>query len=144
MTPVAWSPPDHWAETQQQLKTSGQVTLDAAGNGVLYFTPPSARQRWLVTSVVVQTNQAANATVVPVAQLALNTVSIGTMSAGNNQGASWSGNQDIFTGEVDVGPCDFLAVLFTPPPGAAPSQIAQLAGVIASAVVKGQSFTRRA
>lgn len=141
---MAWSPPAHWTETQQQLKVSGQVTLDATGNGVLNFTPPSARMRWLVTSVKVATNQAANATVVPVAQLALNTQSIGAMSAGNDYGASWSGNQDTFQGEWDVGPCDYVSVLFTPPPGSTAGQIAQLAGVIASAVVTGQSFTRRA
>lgn len=141
---MAWSPPAHWTETQQQLKVSGQVTLDSTGNGVLYFTPGSSRQRWLVEQVVVSTSQAANATVVPVAQLALNTHDIATMSAGNNQGASWSGNQDTFQGEWDVGPCDYVSVLFTPPPGSTAGQIAQLAGVIASAVVTGQSYTRRA
>lgn len=141
---MAWSPPTNWTETQQQIKRSGQVTLDAKGNGVLYFTPTHARMRWLVTSVQVSTNQAANATVVPVAQLALNTNDIGSMSAGNNYGASWSGNQDTFQGEWDIGPCDYISVLFTPPPGSTPTQIATLVGVIASAVVTGQSFTRRA
>ena len=60
--------------------------------------PDNARQRWEVTSVVVSTNQAANATVVPVATVALNTSDISVLSAGNNRGQSWSGNQDTFTG----------------------------------------------
>jgi hypothetical protein len=141
---MAWSPPQKWAETQVQLKRSGQVTLNAAGQGVLIFTPNSARTRWLVTTVVVSTNQPAAATVVPVATLAVNTVSLSTMSPGNSQGASWSGNQDVFSGEWDVGACDFVSVLFSPPPGSTGAQIAQLAGVIASAVVSGQAFTRRA
>lgn len=141
---MPWQPPDHWTEVQSQLKQSGQVTLDANGNGVLYFTPDSARQRWEVTSVVVTTNQPANATVVPQAQLAINTADLSTMSQGNGRGASWSGNQDTFQGLVEVGPVDYLTILFNAPPGATGGQIAQLAGVMASVVVTGSKFTRRA
>lgn len=140
---MSWSPPDSWTEVEHQLRQSGQVTLDSTGNGVLFFSPAGAHHRWVVRSVVVQTNQTANATTVPVAQLALNTTAISTMSQGNNKGASWSGNQDIFQGEMDVGPCDFLTVLFTPPPGSSAAQIAVLAGVIGSAVISGQRFVRR-
>lgn len=141
---MPWQPPDHWTETQSQLKQSGQVTLDANGNGVLYFTPDSARQRWEVTSVVVTTNQPANAVVVPQAQIAINTADLITMSQGNNRGASWSGNQDTFQGLVEVGPVDYLTILFNPPPGSTGAQIAQLAGVMASVIVTGSKFTRRA
>lgn len=126
-----------------QLKVSGQVTLDANGNGVLLWTPDSARQRWVVTGVNVATNQASSATVVPVSAVALNTTAVSTLSAGNSRGASWSGNQDTFAGQIDVGPCDQLSVLFYPPPGQA-GAAAALAGVIASAVVTGQKYTRRA
>lgn len=135
--------PLYLSETYGQLKKSGQVTLDANGNGVLYFTPDSARQRWEVTSVVVTTNQAANATVVPQAQLAINTADLGTMSQGNNRGATWSGNQDTFQGLVEVGPCDYLTILFNAAPGSTPGQIAQLVGVVASVIVSGSKFTRR-
>lgn len=131
-------------ETYGQLKKSGQVTLDANGNGVLYFTPDSARQRWEVSSVVVTTNQPSNASVVPQAQVALNTADLSTMSEGNGRGASWSGNQDTFQGNIDVGPCDYLTILFNAPPGSTPAQVAILAGVVASAVVTGSKFTRRA
>lgn len=137
---MAWLPPAHWVEQQLQLKKSGQVKLDANGNGTLYFTPDNARQRWVVTSVVVSTNQAATVTLTPVATLALNSNDIGSMSAGNQRGASWSGNQDTFTGNLDVGPCDNLSVIFSPPSGQSP---ASLVGVIASAVVTGVKFTRR-
>lgn len=140
---MPWQPPDHWVEVQSQLKQSGQVTLDANGNGVLYFTPDSARQRWEVTSVVVTTNQPANATVTPQAQVAINTADLGTMSQGNSRGASWSGNQDTFQGLVEVGPVDYLTILFNAPPGSTGAQKAQLTGVIASAVVTGSKFTRR-
>jgi hypothetical protein len=128
-------------EVSGQLKQSGQVILDASGNGVLTFDPANGRQRWEVTGIIVSTDQDADATVVPVATIALNTVSIATMSAGNNRGASWSGNQDTFTGQTDVGPCDFLTVAFSPAPG---QDGTQLAGVTAAAVVTGTKYTRRA
>jgi hypothetical protein len=109
-------------EIQSQLRTAGSVTLDGNGNGVIIFDTNSANQRWEVTSITVKTNQPANATTVPVAQIALNTTDVSTMSDGNNRGATWSGNQDIFQGTVDVGPVDFLSVIFGPPPGTGTSQ----------------------
>jgi hypothetical protein len=128
-------------EIQSELKKSGQVKLGADGLGVLYFDPDNARQRWEVTSVVVTTDQMADATTIPVVTIALNTVTLETMSGGNQRGATWSGNQDVFTGLVKVGPCDFFAVLFTPPPG---QDGTPLVGVVATAVVTGTKFTRRA
>lgn len=127
-------------EIQSQLKKSGQVTLNAAGNAVLQFYPDHANQRWEVDSVVVATNQAATATTVPYVSLALNTVDAATASAGNAQGSTWNGNSETFTGKILVGECDFLAVLFTPPTG---SSGTPLSGVIGSAVVTGTKFTRR-
>jgi hypothetical protein len=141
---MSWSPPAAWTETEQQLKQSNQIVLDVNGLGVLHFAPTSARMRWVISSVSVKTDQEANATVVPLARLALNTDTLSTMSDGNDMGASWSGNQDVFSGEWDVGPCDYMAVLFYPPPGSSPAQIAMLAGVNAKAVVTGSSFVRRA
>lgn len=122
------------------LRKSGTVTLDAGGHGTLTFDPDNAHQRWEVTGVVVSTNQDATATTVPVATLAVNTVSYGTMSPGNQRGASWNGNQDTFRGQLDIGPADFLTVLFTPPAGSAG---APLSGVVATAVVSGTKYTRR-
>lgn len=134
------STPAPVTETQTILKKSGSCVLDATGNGVITFDPDNARQRWEVTSVVVGTNQPATATVVPVCTLGINTVTMATMSQGNQRGASWNGNQDTFTGEIDIGPCDFLSVIFSPPAG---TSGAAMAGVIASAVVTGSKYTRR-
>ena len=128
-------------ETTGILRKTGQVKLDANGNGVLTFDPDNARQRWEVTSVVVTTDQAATATTIPVVTLAINTTALSTMSAGNQHGATWSGNQDTFQGNLPVGPCDYLSILFSPAPGASGTP---LAGVIAAAVVGGTKYTRRA
>jgi hypothetical protein len=137
---MGWTPPDHWVETQAQLKKNGYCTLNSQGQGVITFDPDSARQRWVVTTVVVKTNQAFSAGTVPTVQLALNSVTIPTMSDGNARGSSWSGNQDTWTGEVDVSSGDFLSVLFAPPAGMSG---ASLSGVQCTAVVTGVKYNRR-
>lgn len=131
-----------WAsEIPGDLKKSMQASLDATGNTVIIFGPDHANQRWEVTAVEVHTNQAATATLVPNAVPALNTTSFATLSAGNRRGAAtWSGNNDIFRGLIEVGPCDFLSILFYPPVG---QSGAPLSGVIASAVVTGTKYTKR-
>lgn len=137
---MGWEPPDHWSEIKSQLRKSGQVTLNSAGKGYIAFDPDSMRQRWVVTSVVVTTNQNASSTVVPVATVALNSTDVSTASPGNLDSATWSGNQDTWDGEMDVGPCDFFAVLFAPPTGQSGTP---LSGVICTAVIKGTKYTRR-
>lgn len=127
-------------EIKADLKKSGQVELNASGVGVLQFFPEHANQRWEVDSVVVSTNQPATATTVPVATLALNAVDPTTSSPGNQQGSTWNGNQETFSGQILVGECDFLSVMFTPPAGASGTP---LAGVIGTAVITGSKFTRR-
>jgi hypothetical protein len=127
-------------ETATLLKKSGTVTLDASGNGVLLFDPDNANQRWEVTSVIVSTNQPVGATVVPLVTLARNTTSLSTMSEGNTEGMTWSGNQDVFSGQMNLGPCDFAAVIFAPPPGLVGTP---MAGVLASVVLTGTKYTRR-
>lgn len=137
---MGWTPPDHWIETQAQLKKSGTVTLNSAGEGTIYFTPDTARQRWVVNTVVVTTNQAFSAGTVPTVTLALNSNDVTTMSDGNNMGQTWSGNQDTYTGETDVGPCDSLSVIFSPPTGMAGTS---LSGVICTAQIRGVKYNRR-
>ena len=73
--------------------------------------------------------------------MALNTSDITVLAPGNNRGQSWSGNQDTFTGKTDVGPCDYLAIGFSPAPG---QSGAVMSGVIAQAVVTGTYYVRRA
>jgi hypothetical protein len=138
---MGWTPPAHWVETQAQLKKSGQVTLDSTGQGTIFFTPDSARQRWVVNTVIVSTNQQFNAGTVPTAQIALNSNDVTTMSDGNGRGSTWSGNQDSYTGEIDVGPCDNLSVIFAPPTGQSGTS---MSGVICTAIVTGVKYTRRA
>lgn len=140
---AGFTAPPHWTETAGQLRKSGQVTLNSNGTGTLTFDPDHANQRWVVTGVVVSTNQAATATVIPQCTIALNTTDQTQLSASNNQGTSWSGNNDTFSRAVDVGPCDFLSVMFFPPPGSSPAQVAALAGVIATALLTGTKYTRR-
>jgi hypothetical protein len=128
------------AELEGDLKKSGQVTLNASGNGVLSFSTDHANQRWEVTSVVVSTNQNANAVVVPFVTLAENTTDISTLSAGNQRGSTWNGDKETFAGLWKLGPMDFLSVFFAPPTG---QSGASMSGVIASAVVSGTKYTRR-
>jgi hypothetical protein len=137
-----FEPPPDWSELRGQLKLNQSVALDATGSGVIFFQAGSANQRWVIRHVVVSTNQPATATVVPYATLALNTTSLSAMSQGNQRGTSWAANNDTFTGMMDVGQCDYLTVLFYPPPGATPAQIAALAGVQATAVATGTRYTR--
>jgi hypothetical protein len=128
-------------EIPSDLKKSKQVTLDAGGNGVILFDPDHANQRWEVRSITVGTNQNATATVVPYVTPAINTVSLATLSPGNQRGAAtWSGNNDVFTGLIDVGPCDFLSLIFSPPRG---GNGAALSGVIGFAIVTGTKYTKR-
>jgi len=128
-------------EISSLLKKNMSVTLSSSGQGTIIFDPDNARQRWEVTYIVVSTNQNATATVIPVVTIALNTTSFSQMSQGNQRGASWSGNQDTWSGKIDLGSCDFLSILFTPPAG---NNGSALSGVIASAIVTGTKFTRRA
>lgn len=137
-------PNPNWTETATQLRKTSTVTLDANGQGVITFDPDSASQRWVVEQVIVSTNQAQAATVVPIATVALNTTSFSGLSAGNQRGSfTWSGNNDAFTGEMDVSPMDFLSVIWAPGPGATAAQIALLPGVVATATVIGVKYTRR-
>jgi len=128
-------------EIEGLLYKAGRVTLDSSGNGVITLDPASARERWEVESVVVSTSQAATATTVPVATVGKNTSVVSQLSQANNHGQSWSGNQDVFTGRIDISPADYLSILFSPPPG---NNGAALSGVIAYATVTGKRYTRRA
>lgn len=140
---AGFTPPPHWGETSSQLRKSGQVTLNAAGLGVLTFETDSSNQRWVITQVVVNTNQPATAITVPQCTLALNTTDITQLSQGNTRGTTYSGNNDTFAASVDVGPMDYASLLFFPPPGSTQAQVTALAGVIAGATVQGVKYTRR-
>ena len=133
-------PPDHWGEVSGALRKFGSVKLDGSGFGVIELQPDNGNQRWVVSSIVTQTNQAAQATLVPYVTGALNSYTLSTLSLGSQFGSSYSGNNDTFGGSLDVNPTDTFCVLYYPPPGQDGSP---LAGVIASAVVRGTYYTRR-
>ena len=136
-----FTPPDHWTEIASQLRKSGSVTLDSNGKGYVSFSTDSANQRWVVDTVIVNTNQSATATLVPYATGALNTTDISQMSPGNQLGTTYDGNNDSFGApSFDLHPVDFYSVLWYPPPG---QSGAALAGVIATAVILGTKYTRR-
>lgn len=138
---MGWQPPDHWREQQGQLKKNGTVTLNSTGQGTIFFQPDSARQRWVIDRIVVTTNQAFSAGTVPTVTLAVNSIDITTMSDGNQQGQTWSGNQDTWEGSIDIGSADFFSVIFAPPTGQAGTS---LNNVICAAAVYGVKYTRRA
>lgn len=140
---MPWQPPDLWVETQGQLRMSSSVKLDATGQGTITFDPDHANQRWVVESVVVSASLVGLPSAVPIVNLALNSHSMSTLSLGNQLGSTYSGNQDSFTGSIDVGPCDFLTVLFAPAPGATVAQIAYLSGTVCTAIITGSKFSRR-
>jgi hypothetical protein len=117
-------------EVSGKLKRSGQVTLDASGNGTIQFVPYNARQRWEVDQIVVSTNQSATSTPVPVASAYVNA----TTSAGNLEGSTSSGNQDTMLGLVAVGPVDNLNITWT----------GGISGSVATAIITGTFYTRRA
>lgn len=130
-------------EVSALLRTSGNATIGADGSAVIDFNTDNAWQRWEVEHVHVETNQSATATTVPYASVALNSPVFATMSRGNVKGTSFSGNSDEFQGKVDVTSGDTFDVVFFPPPGSTPAQIASLVGVICSCTITGTKYTRR-
>jgi hypothetical protein len=136
---MGFTPPAAWVETATQLKTSGVCTLGASGLGVISVSPTSANMRWVLDSVIVTNSQPGAANPVPWATLALNTTVFSQMSQGNQRGTTISSNSCTFSGSIDVGPCDFLSVLFYPAPG---TSGAGFSGVTCAAVFTGTRYTR--
>jgi hypothetical protein len=135
------SPNPTWVETAVPLNKSGSVVLNANGTGIISFDTDSANQRWEVTNVVISTNQPATDVIIPVVNIALNTSDPSSVASYNLRGATWSGNQDQWSGgTIDVGAIDYLAIVFSPPPGTSGGS---LAGVIGYATVTGTKYTRR-
>lgn len=107
-----------------RVRKSGQVTLDAKGDGEIMFAVPSANHRWILESVVVNVSGAAPG-LFPQVVLYVG----GVQSAGLSEGATWTGNQQTFTGRIDMDSGIDLMVAFVTGP----------AGSMATAIVEGEA-----
>jgi len=104
------------------------IVLDGSGNGSVNFDVPSANHKWTITDVVSSTDQAQTTAPYPVV-----TIYLGGQQAGVSEGASWSGNQDIFRGKIEMEPGLDLIVAYT----------GGVAGSKATAVIEGESHLWR-
>ena len=103
------------------------VTLDGSGNGSVTFTVRHTNQRWVIEFVGVSTNQAPTVAPYPTA-----TLYEGPQQAGMADGATWTGNQDTFTGRFVMDACTDLTVAFT----------GGVAGSVATVVIEGANELR--
>jgi hypothetical protein len=114
---------------QGSVRRRGSVTLDGSGNGTITFGVTfSANHKWVISNVIVSTSQAPTTAPYPTA-----TVYLGGQQAGVSEGATWTGNQDIFTGQAEMTTADDMVVAWT---GGVP-------GSVATAVIEGDSYLYR-
>jgi hypothetical protein len=114
-------------EVEGYLNKAGTVTLDGSGNGTLDFDVDHAWQRWEIAQIVVSTNQPSNQAPYPTAE-----VFAGPIAPVYSQGATWTGNQDTFSGKVDLDAGTELHVVWT----------GGLPGSIATARIHGKKYSR--
>lgn len=112
-----------WVEVGE-YRSRKSVTLDSSGNGTVQFDVRSSNQRYVIKYVTVSTNQAQTTAPYPTA-----TVYEGVQQAGLMDGATWTGNQDTFTGRFVVDAGTDLLVAFT----------GGVAGSIATASIEGSN-----
>jgi hypothetical protein len=143
------------AEIAGLLRLSGSAVM-GAGQAVISFDPPNARQRWEVTGAIISTDQPATATAVPVAAVVLNAADRVPVSQGGKRSHSWDGNMVTLPLRVQAGPADSVAVVFTDP-GAASAESGvyldtytatypgtAMDGTVCYATITGTRYTRRA
>jgi hypothetical protein len=119
-----------WVQ-QGTVRRRKSVTLDSNGNGTVSFGVDwSSNHKWVINSVIVATNQSPTTAPYPTA-----TVYVGGQQVGVSEGATWTGNQDTFSGVAEM-TADDLNVAFT---GGVP-------GSVATAIIEGDSYlwTRKA
>lgn len=116
-----------WQHVGQRRKRAS-VTLDASGNGSVTFDADSANHKWVITDVILATNQAQTTAPYPTA-----TTYLAGQQIGVSEGASWIGNQDVLQGRIELGPCDTLTVAFT----------GGVAGSVATAIAEGENYLWR-
>jgi hypothetical protein len=107
-----------------RVRRTSSVKLDGSGNGEVLFDVPSANHRWILETVVVNVSGAAPG-LFPQVVLYVG----GVQSAGLSEGATWTGNQQTFTGRIDMDSGITLMVAFIGGPAAA----------MATAIIEGES-----
>lgn len=113
-----------WAY-QGEVRRRKAVTLDGSGNGTITFGVDwSSNHKWVINSLIVATSQLPTTAPYPTA-----TAYLGGQQVGVSEGATWTGNQDVFQGIATM-TCDDLNVVFT---GGVP-------GSVATAIIEGDSY----
>jgi len=116
-----------WVQ-QGIVRRRKSVKLDGSGNGTITFGVDwSSNHKWVVSDIIVATNQPPTTAPYPTA-----TAYLGGQQVGVSEGATWTGNQDVMRGEVEM-TADDLIVSFT----------GGLAGSVATAVLEGDSYLLR-
>lgn len=110
-----------------EYRSRKSVTLDGSGNGSVSFDVRSSNQRYVVGFIGVSTNQDPAVAPYPTA-----TVYEGPQQAGMADGATWTGNQDMFRGRFVMDAGTDLTVAFT----------GGIAGSVATVIVEGVNELR--
>lgn len=113
---------------QGSVRRRASVVLDGNGNGTLTFgVDYSSNHRWVISDIIVATSQSSTSPPYPTV-----TAYLGGQQVGVSEGATWTGNQDVLRGQIEM-TLDELSVAFT----------GGLAGTTATAIIEGDSFLWR-
>jgi len=113
---------------QGTVRRRSSAILDGSGNAELDFDVFTANTRWVITDVLVLTDQPQTQAPYPTV-----TIYLGGLQQGQAEGASWTGNQDIFRGKLEMTACDTLRVQF----------VGGLAGSRATVTIEGENYLWR-
>lgn len=113
---------------QGKVRRRSSAKLDASGNAELDFDVYTSNTRWIITDVLVLTDQPQTQAPYPTV-----TIYLGGLQQGTAEGASWTGNQDIFRGKLEMTACDTLRVQFT----------GGLPGSVATVTIEGENYLWR-
>jgi len=109
------------------VRRRASVKLDASGDGSVSFDVFTANSRWVIESVVCSASGATPA-LYPQAVLY-----VGGQQSGVSEGASWIGNQETFTGIIEMTGADTLTVAFS----------GGTSGTMMTVIIEGTNFLWR-